>query len=72
MAERPKYQFKSVQLLKDQHLGIGSYGAVCKAKCDDLICAAKIIHSIQLHYSKLPLKESTDCPLDALSKSVSS
>ena len=44
MAERPKYQFKSVQLLKDQFLGIGSYGAVCKAKCDDLLCAAKIIH----------------------------
>ena len=44
MAERPEYQFKSVQLLKDQSLGIGSYGAVCKAKCDDLLCAAKIIH----------------------------
>ena len=38
------FQFKNVQLLKDQSLGIGSYGAVCKAKCDDLICAAKIIH----------------------------
>ena len=25
-------------------LGIGSYGKVCKAKCDDLICAAKLIH----------------------------
>ena len=44
MAEIPKYQFKNVQLLKDQSLGIGSYGAVCKAKCDDLLCAAKIIH----------------------------
>ena len=48
MAERPKdqvtFQFKNVQLLKDQSLGIGSYGAVCKAKCDDLLCAAKIIH----------------------------
>ena len=44
MAEKPKYQFKNVQLLKDQSLGIGSYGAVCKAKCDDLLCAAKIIH----------------------------
>ena len=36
--------FKSVQLLKEQTLGIGSYGKVCKAKCDDLICAAKLIH----------------------------
>ena len=39
-----KIRFKTVQLLKDQTLGIGSYGAVCKAKCDDLLCAAKIIH----------------------------
>ena len=44
MAEIQKYQFKNVQLLKDQSLGIGSYGAVCRAKCDDLLCAAKIIH----------------------------
>ena len=44
MAEVPKCQFKSVQPLKNQSLGIGSYGAVCKAKCDGLLCAAKIIH----------------------------
>ena len=48
MAERPKYQvafqFKNVQLFKDQSLGIGSYGAVYKAKCDDLLCVAKMIH----------------------------
>ena len=36
--------FKTVILCKDELLGIGSYGAVCKAKCDDLLCAAKIIH----------------------------
>ena len=36
--------FKNVQILADQILGIGSYGKVCKAKCDDLLCAAKIIH----------------------------
>ena len=42
--EERKSSFKSVQLFKDQTLGIGSYGAVCKAKCDDLLCAAKIIH----------------------------
>ena len=48
MAEGSKnqndFQFKKVQLLKDQSLGVGAYGAVCKAKCDDLLCAAKIIH----------------------------
>ena len=37
-------QFKSVQLLKDRSLGTESYGAVYIEKCDDLICAAKIIH----------------------------
>ena len=36
--------FKTVVLFKDQSLGIGAYGALYKAKCDDLLCAAKIIH----------------------------
>ena len=36
--------FKAIHLFKDQTLGIGSYGKVCKAKCDDLICAAKVMH----------------------------
>ena len=48
MAELSKdfrnFTFGNIQLFKDQSLGIGSYGAVCKAKCDDLICAAKILH----------------------------
>ena len=39
-----KIGFKSIILYKDQTLGIGAYGAVCKAKCDKLHCAAKIIH----------------------------
>ena len=37
--------FMNIHLLKNQSLGIGSYGAVCKVKCDDLLCAAKVIHS---------------------------
>ena len=36
--------FKTITLYKEQTLGIGAYGAVCKAQCDDLLCAAKIIH----------------------------
>ena len=36
--------FKSFELFKDQTLGIGSCGKVCKAKCDNLLCAAKILH----------------------------
>ena len=39
-----KVGFKTVQLFKDQVLGIGYYGKVCKAKCDGLLCAAKLIH----------------------------
>ena len=39
-----RFTFKTVQLLKNECLGVGSYGAVYKAKCDDLVCAAKIIH----------------------------
>ena len=42
--EDKKIGFKTIILFKDQTLGIGAYGAVCKAKCDDLTCAAKIIH----------------------------
>ena len=36
--------FHRVQLLKKNTLGIGSYGKVCLAKCDDLLCAAKLMH----------------------------
>ena len=31
-------------LLKDQYLGRGAYGVVYKAKCDQLVCAAKYLH----------------------------
>ena len=42
----PQYEFhyQRVELLKTEELGVGSYGAVCKAMCDDLPCAAKILH----------------------------
>ena len=40
--------FDNIQLLKHQSLGVGSYGKVCKVKCDGLLCAAKIIHETLL------------------------
>ena len=43
---RNEIGFQTVLLFKAQSLGIGSYGAVCKAKCDDLPCAAKLLHPI--------------------------
>ena len=36
--------FREVELFKEDSLGTGSYGGVCRAKCDGLPCAAKIIH----------------------------
>ena len=36
--------FQSFHINKSQPLGHGSYGAVYKAKCDQLTCAAKILH----------------------------
>ena len=36
--------FKQVEVLQDQVIGIGAYGKVCRAKCDSLICAAKVLH----------------------------
>ena len=39
-----KFRYQGVELLKTEELGVGSYGAVCKAMCDDLLCAAKILH----------------------------
>ena len=46
MAQQPQYEFRYqiVELLKTEELGVGSYGAVCKAMCDDLPCAAKVLH----------------------------
>ena len=36
--------FKAVQIFRDQTLGIGAFGKVCRAKCDSLDCAAKLLH----------------------------
>ena len=40
------FTFRNVRLLKNETLGTGSYGAVCKAKCDQLICAAKLLYLV--------------------------
>ena len=38
------YEKIDIQLFKDQTLGIGSYGKVCRARYGSLPCAAKLIH----------------------------
>ena len=40
------FNFQNVQIFKTQPLGIGSYGSVYRAKCDQLPCAAKLIHPV--------------------------
>ena len=48
MAQQPQpqydFHYQNVELIKSESLGIGSYGVVCKAMCDNLPCAAKILH----------------------------
>ena len=39
-----QFGFYNVELFKEDTLGSGSYGGVCKARCDGLPCAAKILH----------------------------
>ena len=38
------FKFNELHVDKSQPLGRGSYGAVYKAKCDQLPCAAKVLH----------------------------
>ena len=38
------FRYRSFHINKSQPLGYGSYGAVYKAKCDQLTCAAKVLH----------------------------
>ena len=42
--ERPTFSYHSIELYKSESIGSGSYGGVCKAKCDGLLCGAKIMH----------------------------
>ena len=43
-AQQHLFRYQSFHINKNQPLGQGSYGAVYKAKCDQLPCAAKILH----------------------------
>ena len=40
------FKYQNVQIFKTQPLGIGSYGSVYRAKCDQLPCAAKLLHPV--------------------------
>ena len=74
MAQKPQYEFhyQKVELFKTKELGVGSYGAVCKAMCDDLPCAAKILHRTLFQFtppgttSVMQKFEQECCPLSAI------
>jgi len=38
------FGYQIVRIIKTSSLGVGSYGAVYRALCDELPCAAKVIH----------------------------
>ena len=38
------FRYRNFHINKSQQLGHGAYGAVYKAKCDQLPCAAKVLH----------------------------
>ena len=38
------YKFSEVEIYREERLGSGAYGVVCRAKCDQLPCAAKLLH----------------------------
>jgi len=39
-----QFGYQIVRIIKTSSLGVGSYGAVYRALCDELPCAAKVIH----------------------------
>ena len=40
------FTYGVVEILRGEELGVGSYGAVYRARCDELVCAAKVLHPI--------------------------
>jgi len=46
-----KFQFQNLQILREECLGTGSYGKVCKAILDQLPCAAKLLHPVLFQFN---------------------
>ena len=49
--DNKQFGFSSVKIYPDECLGTGAYGAVCKAMCDELPCAAKLLHSALFQFN---------------------
>ena len=68
-----EFRYKNVTLYKEQTLGSGSYGLVCRAKCDQLVCAAKIMHNALFQFTDPSLnhlltKFRQECHLNSAAK----
>ena len=55
------FSFKRVQIFHDKFLGSGAYGTVYKAKCDELPCAAKLLHSSLVSSPQIREKFKQEC-----------
>ena len=52
--------FENVIIDKSETLGTGSFGAVCKAKCDELSCAAKLLYPVLFDLSPTSHKQGSN------------
>ena len=51
MSSQKKLSYGTTEYYFDEVLGVGSYGKVCKAKCGQLPCAAKLLHDTLFQHS---------------------
>ena len=51
MSEQLQAEGQDLQLFRDECLGSGSYGKVCKANLNELPCAAKLLHIILFQFN---------------------
>ena len=52
--------FENTTIDKSETLGTGSFGAVCKAKCDELTCAAKLLYPVLFDLSPVSIKQDSN------------
>ena len=61
------FGFKRIEIFdsEEQILGTGAYGTVCRAQCDNLMCAAKILHPTLVQFDQTAVhgRQSQQWPL---------
>ena len=51
MQQSARFKYQQVTILEDKELGRGNYGKVCKAMCDDLPCAVKLLNQKMFQFA---------------------